>query len=97
MGSYQRYWSGLLIKYKIEKSIGNFQFFVYIYEYYQQKGFTCIALRYLFSLLRFAFVVFFSTFLFQCIDYDVLFYNRNTTLDGAPLPPKRGIQVLNLF
>lgn len=68
------------------------QFFFYIYEYYQQKGFTCIALRYLFSLLRFAFVVLFSSFLLQCVDYDILFYNRNTTLDGTLLPSKRKIQ-----
>ncbi|KAL7073674.1 hypothetical protein ACQ4LE_007376 [Meloidogyne hapla] len=67
------------------------QFFAYIYEYYQQRGLTCIALRSLFSLLRFAFVVLFSTFLVQCVDYDVLFYNRNTTLDGQPLPAKRAI------
>uniref|UniRef100_A0A914LZT9 Autophagy-related protein 9 n=1 Tax=Meloidogyne incognita TaxID=6306 RepID=A0A914LZT9_MELIC len=67
------------------------QFFAYIYEYYQQRGLTCIALRSLFSLLRFAFVVLFSTFLVNCVDYDVLFYNRNTTLDGRPLPAKRAI------
>lgn len=68
------------------------QFFAYIYEYYQHSGLTCIALRYVFSLIRFAFVVLFSTFLLQCVDYDILFYNRNTTAAGQPLLGKRGIQ-----
>uniref|UniRef100_A0A914HKF9 Autophagy-related protein 9 n=1 Tax=Globodera rostochiensis TaxID=31243 RepID=A0A914HKF9_GLORO len=68
------------------------QFFSYIYEYYQQKGIRCIAFRYVFSLFRFAFVVFFSTFLLQCVDYGVIFNTRNTTLNGTPLPEKKGIQ-----
>ncbi|KAL3083259.1 hypothetical protein niasHS_011061 [Heterodera schachtii] len=68
------------------------QFFSYIYEYYQQKGLRCIALRYFFSLFRFVFVVFFSTFLLQCVDYGVIFNTRNATLDGIPLPEKKQIQ-----
>jgi hypothetical protein len=52
------------------------QFFSRIYEYHQGGGFLCICLKHVFGLLQFLFVVGFSTFLLQCVDYKVLFNER---------------------
>ena len=48
-------------------------FFRRIYLYHQRNGFICIATSEFFSLVQFAFVVFLSTLLAQCIDYPKLF------------------------
>src|SRR6185437_10350193 len=59
------------------------QFFQLLYEYHQGNGLVCIALRQAFALFQFAFVVAFSTFLLECVDYDVLFANKNVTTSGV--------------
>ncbi|KAI1720791.1 autophagy protein apg9 domain-containing protein [Ditylenchus destructor] len=67
------------------------QFFTLVYEYHQGNGFACIALRHAFALFQFIFVICFSTFLLQCVDYDVLFNNSNTTTSGELFARKRHI------
>ncbi|PAV75132.1 hypothetical protein WR25_13595 [Diploscapter pachys] len=65
------------------------EFFTRIYEYHQGGGFRCIALKRALDLVQFIFIVFLSTFVTQCIDYDVLFANKNTTTTGEPIYGKR--------
>jgi len=48
-------------------------FFTRMYHYHQKHGFTCMMLKETLELLQFIFVVVFSTFLFHCVDYSVLF------------------------
>jgi hypothetical protein len=48
-------------------------FFARMYHYHQKHGFTCMMLQETLELLQFIFVVVFSTFLFHCVDYSVLF------------------------
>uniref|UniRef100_A0A915DK59 Autophagy-related protein 9 n=1 Tax=Ditylenchus dipsaci TaxID=166011 RepID=A0A915DK59_9BILA len=67
------------------------QFFTLVYEYHQGNGLICIALRHAFALFQFLFIICFSTFLLQCVDYDVLFANRNITTTGQPVLRKRHI------
>ncbi|CAD5224214.1 unnamed protein product [Bursaphelenchus okinawaensis] len=67
------------------------QFFSLVYEYHRGNGFLCVALKHMFALFQFIFVVSLSTFLFQCVDYDVLFNNKNTTADGTIIYGKRHI------
>lgn len=50
-------------------------FFALIYNYHRGNGFLCIAFKHIYSLLQFIFVIVFSTFLLQCVDYGVLFNN----------------------
>ena len=71
------------------------QFFALIYEYHQGNGFICIAFRHAFALFQFLFVVVFSTFLLECVDYDVLFNNKlnYTNTVGTPMRGKRHIDV----
>ncbi|CAL9688568.1 unnamed protein product [Knipowitschia caucasica] len=42
----------------------------------QKNGFACMMLTEFFELIQFLFVVTFSTFLVNCVEYDVLFANR---------------------
>ncbi|KAJ1374443.1 Autophagy- protein 9 [Parelaphostrongylus tenuis] len=65
------------------------RFFTLVYEYHQGGGFLTIALKKMFSLAQFVFVVTFSTFFTQCIDYDVLFANKNVTSTGDEITGKR--------
>lgn len=51
-------------------------FFTRVYHYHQKHGFTCMILQESLELLQFAFVVLFSAFLMQCVDYPVLFQDR---------------------
>uniref|UniRef100_A0A915C9M6 Autophagy-related protein 9 n=4 Tax=Parascaris univalens TaxID=6257 RepID=A0A915C9M6_PARUN len=67
------------------------QFFTRVYEYHQGGGLTCICVSHILSLLQFVFVVSFSTFLLQCVDYPVLFNTKNITSDGVPIVGKRRI------
>lgn len=53
----------------------------------------CIALRQAFALFQFIFVICFSSFLLQCVDYDVLFNNVNVTTTGEPIIGKIQIGV----
>lgn len=51
-------------------------FFIRVYHYHQKNGFVCMLLQHLFELLQFIFVIFFTSFLFTCIDYDIVFRNK---------------------
>lgn len=53
-------------------------FFTRMYHYHQKHGFACMMLQEVFELGQFIFVVTFSTFLFHCVDYSVLFKNNIT-------------------
>ncbi|KAL8164741.1 UNVERIFIED_CONTAM: Autophagy- protein 9A, partial [Gekko kuhli] len=65
---------------------------VHIYHFHQKNGFACMMLSDVFELVQFLFVVTFTTFLFCCVEYDVLFANRpvNHTQPGGGLAPDRG-------
>ncbi|XP_036374554.1 autophagy-related protein 9B isoform X2 [Megalops cyprinoides] len=68
------------------KNLDNF--FTRIYHFHQKNGFACMMLSEFFELVQFLFVVTFTTFLFNCVDYDVLFANRavnHTTHSQNPL------------
>lgn len=52
------------------------KFFTRVYRYHQGNGFFCMMLQESLELVQFAYVVIFSTFLLECVDYDVLFDNR---------------------
>ncbi|KAM9323279.1 autophagy-related protein 9B isoform 1-T2 [Pholidichthys leucotaenia] len=56
------------------KNLDNF--FTRIYHFHQKNGFTCMMVSDFFGLVQFLFVVTFTTFLFSCVEYDVLFANR---------------------
>lgn len=51
-------------------------FFSAVYEYHQKSGFKCMMLEKLGELFRFAFLVFFLTYSWKCIDYDIVFGNK---------------------
>ncbi|XP_066584747.1 autophagy-related protein 9A isoform X2 [Prorops nasuta] len=51
-------------------------FFTRMYHYHQKHGFTCMLLQEVLELGQFIFVVSFSTFLFHCVDYSVLFRDK---------------------
>ncbi|XP_074109229.1 autophagy-related protein 9 isoform X1 [Cotesia typhae] len=51
-------------------------FFTRMYHYHQKHGFACMMLQEILELSQFIFVVGFSTFLFHCIDYSVLFKDK---------------------
>ncbi|XP_015601194.1 autophagy-related protein 9A isoform X2 [Cephus cinctus] len=53
-------------------------FFTRMYHYHQKHGFACMMLQEIFELGQFIFVVTFSTFLFHCVDYSVLFRDKIT-------------------
>uniref|UniRef100_A0A3B4ANY5 Autophagy-related protein 9 n=1 Tax=Periophthalmus magnuspinnatus TaxID=409849 RepID=A0A3B4ANY5_9GOBI len=55
------------------KNLDNF--FTRIYHFHQKNGFACMILTEFFE-LQFLFVVTFTTFLVNCVEYDVLFANR---------------------
>ncbi|XP_063067615.1 autophagy-related protein 9A [Engraulis encrasicolus] len=71
-------------------------FFQRIYNMHQKNGFTCMLLGEIFELVQLVFVVAFTVFLANCVDYDVLFANKlvshnNTskvTLPDAFLTPE---------
>lgn len=52
-------------------------FFTRVYQYHQNHGMLCMMLQQLFELVQFIFVVVFTSFLFTCVDYDILFRNRS--------------------
>ncbi|KIH64886.1 autophagy protein Apg9, partial [Ancylostoma duodenale] len=65
------------------------RFFTLVYEYHQGGGFLTIAVKKILGLAQFVFIVTFSTFFMQCVDYDVLFANKNVTATGAAVTGKR--------
>uniref|UniRef100_H3AMI8 Autophagy-related protein 9 n=1 Tax=Latimeria chalumnae TaxID=7897 RepID=H3AMI8_LATCH len=66
------------------KNLDNF--FTTIYHFHQKYGFSCMMLSEFFELVQFLFVVTFTTFLFTCVEYDVLFANKfvNHTHSSSP-------------
>uniref|UniRef100_A0A3Q1GZ79 Autophagy-related protein 9 n=1 Tax=Acanthochromis polyacanthus TaxID=80966 RepID=A0A3Q1GZ79_9TELE len=48
----------------------------YVYNLHQKNGFTCMLLGEIFELVQLLFVVGFTVFLANCVDYDVLFANK---------------------
>lgn len=69
-------------------------FFQRIYKLHQKNGFKCMLLDEMFELARLVFVVAFTVFLVNCVDYDILFANKfanhtdtsKVTLGDALLP-----------
>lgn len=51
-------------------------FFNKVYKYHQKSGFACILISNILELIQILFVIFFTIFLFHCIDYDILFKNK---------------------
>uniref|UniRef100_A0A3B3XIK0 Autophagy-related protein 9 n=1 Tax=Poecilia mexicana TaxID=48701 RepID=A0A3B3XIK0_9TELE len=60
---------------------------IYIYHYHQKNGFACMMLSEFFELIQFLFVVTFTTFLVNCVEYDVLFANRAVNHTGQGQNP----------
>ncbi|KAK2716798.1 hypothetical protein QYM36_007070, partial [Artemia franciscana] len=58
-------------------------FFTRVYNYHRRHGFLCILSKELLDLVQFAFVVFFSVYLCQCVDYPILF-RENLANDTNP-------------
>lgn len=69
-------------------------FFQRVYNLHQKNGFTCMLLGEIFELVQLVFVVAFTVFLGNCVDYDILFANKfvnhtdssKVTLPDAFLP-----------
>ncbi|XP_017337852.1 autophagy-related protein 9A [Ictalurus punctatus] len=69
-------------------------FFQRVYNLHQKNGFTCMLLGEIFELVQLVFVVTFTVFLANCVDYDILFANKfvnhndssKVTLPDAFLP-----------
>ncbi|XP_061552342.1 autophagy-related protein 9A isoform X1 [Phycodurus eques] len=51
-------------------------FFQRVYNLHQKNGFTCMLLGEIFELVQLLFVVGFTVFLANCVDYDILFANK---------------------
>ncbi|CAL8273736.1 unnamed protein product [Merluccius merluccius] len=66
----------------------------HVYNLHQKNGFTCMLLGEIFELIQLLFVVGFTVFLANCVDYDILFANKfvnhtdssKVTLPDAFLP-----------
>ncbi|KAF3845034.1 hypothetical protein F7725_008197 [Dissostichus mawsoni] len=66
----------------------------YVYNLHQKNGFTCMLLGEIFELVQLLFVIGFTVFLANCVDYDILFANKfvnhtdssKVTLPDAFLP-----------
>ncbi|KAJ4936469.1 hypothetical protein JOQ06_001061 [Pogonophryne albipinna] len=67
------------------KNLDNF--FKRIYHFHQKNGFACMMLSEFFELIQFLFVVIFTTFLVNCVEYDVLFANRAVNHTGQGQNP----------
>ncbi|XP_048096388.1 autophagy-related protein 9B [Alosa alosa] len=62
-------------------------FFTRIYHFHQKNGFACMMLSEFFELIQLLFVVTFTTFLFNCVEYDILFGNRAVNHTGPSVNP----------
>ncbi|XP_069585342.1 autophagy-related protein 9B [Ranitomeya imitator] len=69
------------------KNLDNF--FTKIYHFHQKNGFACMVLSDFFELVQFLFVVMFTTFLFHCVEYDVLFANKPVNHTHSGTSPDR--------
>lgn len=65
-------------------------FFTRIYQLHQKRGFLCMLLSEMFELVQLVFVVTFTTFLFNCVDYDILFANK---VPGGVEPGQQVVKV----
>ena len=54
-------------------------FFSKVYDYHQKHGFTVMMLQETLELIQFIFVVFFTVFMAECIDYPLLFKDNLPT------------------
>ncbi|KRT79465.1 hypothetical protein AMK59_8431 [Oryctes borbonicus] len=54
-------------------------FFSRMYRYHQRHGFLCMLMQEILELVQFVFVVFFTTFLWHCVNYPMLFNDKQTT------------------
>uniref|UniRef100_A0A8C5PN91 Autophagy-related protein 9 n=1 Tax=Leptobrachium leishanense TaxID=445787 RepID=A0A8C5PN91_9ANUR len=61
----------------------------HIYHFHQKNGFACMVLSDFFELIQFLFVVTFTTFLFHCVEYDVLFANKPVNHTHSGMSPDR--------
>jgi autophagy-related protein 9 len=59
-----------------------------VYEYHQKHGFTVMMLQELLELIQFIFMILFTVFLVECIDYPLLFKDK--------LPPEYHGEKLHL-
>ncbi|XP_034559591.1 autophagy-related protein 9B isoform X2 [Notolabrus celidotus] len=62
------------------KNLDNF--FTRIYHFHQKNGFACMMVTEFFELVQLLFVITFTTFLVNCVEYDVLFANRAVNHTG---------------
>ena len=62
------------------------EFFTRVYKYHQKRGFFCILLSDLLDLLQFLFVMALTSFLAECVDYQILFGNKDAP-NGHQLYP----------
>ncbi|XP_028832592.1 autophagy-related protein 9B [Denticeps clupeoides] len=67
------------------KNLDNF--FTRIYHFHQKNGFACMMLSEFFELVQFLFVVTFTTFLFNCVEYDILFADRAVNHTNPSVSP----------
>lgn len=67
------------------KNLDNF--FTRIYHFHQKNGFACMIMSEFFELVQLLFVVTFTTFLVNCVEYDVLFANRAVNHTGPVQNP----------
>ncbi|XP_056007904.1 autophagy-related protein 9A-like isoform X2 [Ostrea edulis] len=62
------------------------EFFTRVYHYHQRGGFVCMMLSDILQLVQFLFVVGFSTFLLECVNYDILFANSKNDTHKVTIP-----------
>ncbi|KAK3892909.1 hypothetical protein Pcinc_003249 [Petrolisthes cinctipes] len=51
-------------------------FFSRVYQYHQNSGLVCMMMQQVLEQVQFVFIMFFTTFLISCVDYDMLFRNK---------------------
>ncbi|XP_078071683.1 autophagy-related protein 9B isoform X2 [Mustelus asterias] len=71
------------------KNLDNF--FTRISFLNKKNGFACMMLSEFFELVQFLFVVLFTTFLFNCVEYDVLFANKFINHTGSSHPERNKV------
>lgn len=58
-------------------------FFSRVYQYHQNSGLLCMILQQVLEQVQFVFIMFFTTFLLSCVDYDILFKNKSPAHEGT--------------
>ena len=61
----------------INQMIINDNFLIKVYNYYHGRGFTCILIDDILNLFGLLFIILYCVFLFECIDYKLLFENNS--------------------